>query len=63
MLSDTLKLNFWTIHILRPRYHPEIVEHILKSKQNNKYFCIHEIILQIIMEMKMKMKKDHIDTI
>ena len=29
---------------------------ILKSKQKNKCFCIHEIIRLIIMKMKMKMK-------
>ena len=33
-----------------------------KNKQKNKYICIHEITRLIIMKMKMKMKKDHIDT-
>ena len=32
------------IHILHPRYQPEIIEHILKNKQNKKCLCIHEII-------------------
>ena len=35
----TLRLNFCylkIIHILHPRYHPEIIGHILKNKQNNR---------------------------
>ena len=47
-LSSTLRLNFFylrTIHILHSRYSPEIMGHILKNKQNNKYVCIHEIIV------------------
>ena len=36
--------------------------HIFKNKQNNKCICIHEIIRLFIRTMKMKMKKDHIDT-
>ena len=54
MLSNTLRLNFCylkIIHIL----HPKIIGNILKNKQN-KCVCIHEIIRQIIMKMKMKMK-------
>ena len=31
------------IHILHQRYHPKIIEHILKNKQKNKYVFIHEI--------------------
>ena len=65
MLSNTLRLNFCylkTFHIFHPRYHPEIMGHILKNKQRNKYLCIHEIIRLIILRMKMKMKKDYIDT-
>ena len=39
MLSDTLSLNIYLIimHILHPRYHPKIIGHILKSKQNIKH--------------------------
>ena len=35
MLSNTLRLNFCYLevaHILHPRYHPKITEHILKNK-------------------------------
>ena len=59
MLSNTLRLRFCylkIIHILHPRYHQKIIEHILKNKQKNKCVCIHEIIRLIIMKMKMKMK-------
>ena len=59
MLSNTLRLNFWylkIVHILHPRYHPEIIGHIPKNKQNNKFVCVHEIIWLIIAKMKMKMK-------
>ena len=59
MLNNTLRLNFCylkIIHIFHPRYHPKIIEHILKNKQKNMYVCIHEIIRLIIMKMKMKMK-------
>ena len=36
--------------------------HILKYKQKNKYVCIHEVIIRlIIMKKKMIMKNDHID--
>ena len=38
------------------------MEHILKNKTKNKWVCIHEILRLIIMKMKMKIKKDHIDT-
>ena len=55
-------LLFENFHIVHLHCHPEIMGHILKNKQMNKYVCIHEIIRLIIMEMKMKMKKDHIDT-
>ena len=60
MLSNTLRLNFCylkVIHVLHPRYHPKIIEHILKNYQTNKCACIHEIIRLIIMKMKLKMKK------
>ena len=40
----------------------KVMGHILKNKQKNKNFCIHEIIQLIIMKMKMKMENDHIDT-
>ena len=39
MRSNTLKLNFSyfkIIHILHPRYHPKIIEHILKTKEKCK---------------------------
>ena len=61
MLSNTLRMNFCylkIIHIL----HPKIIGNILKNKQNN-CVCIHEIMRQIIMKMKMKIKILHIDTI
>ena len=60
MLSNTPRLNFCClkiIHILYSRYHPEIIGHILKSKENNKCVRIHEIIWLIIVKMK---KVDHI---
>ena len=59
MLSNTLRLNLCylkVIHILNPRYHPEIMGHILKNKQKNKFVYIHDIIRLIIMKMKMKMR-------
>ena len=58
-LSNTLKLHFWyfkIIHILHPCHHPEIIGHILKTTQKNKYVCIHEVIRLIIMKMKIKMR-------
>ena len=66
MLSKTLRLNFRylkIIHFLHPRYYPKIVGHILKNKQKYKCVCIHEIIRLITMKMKMKIKKDHINTL
>ena len=64
MLSNTLRLSFCYLKIIRilyPRYHPKIIGHILKNEQKSKCFCIHEIIRLIIMKMKMKMKnKSHI---
>ena len=59
MLSNTLMLNFCyfkIIHIFHLRYHPKTIGYILKNKQKNKCFCIHEIIWLIIMKMKVKMK-------
>ena len=59
MLDNTLRLMLCylkIIYILRPRYHPKIVGHILRNKQKNKYVCIHEIIGLIILKMKIKMK-------
>ena len=59
MLSNTLRLNFCylkIIHTLHQRYHPRIIGHILKYKQNNKCACINEIIRLIIVQMKLKMK-------
>ena len=42
------------------RYHPKIIEQILKNKQKNKCVCFHEIIRLIILKMEMKMKnKSH----
>ena len=64
MLSNTARLDFCylkVIHILYPRYHPKIIEYILKNKQNKKCVGVHKIIQLIIMKMKMKMK-DSIDT-
>ena len=34
---------FKVIQILYPRYHPQIIGHDLKNKQNNKCVCIHLI--------------------
>ena len=59
MLRNTLRIKFGylkIIYILHSRYHPKIIGHNLKNKENNNDFCIHEIILLIIMKMKMKMK-------
>ena len=59
MLSSTLRLNFCylkIIHILHPRYHPEIIGHILENKQKNMCVCIHEIMRLNIMKMKVKTK-------
>ena len=59
ILSNTLRLNFWylkIIRILHPRYHPKIIGHILKNSQKNKYVCIHETMRLIIMKIKIKMK-------
>ena len=44
------------IHILHQRYHPKIVEHILKNKQKSKFIYIYDIIRLTITRMKMKMK-------
>ena len=63
-LSNALRLIFCyvkTIPIFHPRYHPELMGQE-KTKQKNKYVCIHEIMRLIIMKMKMNMKKYHIDT-
>ena len=63
MLSNTLRLNFCylkIIRILHRRYHAKIIGYTIKNKQNNKFACIHEIIQLIIMKMKMKMKKQYI---
>ena len=59
MLSNTLRLNFCylkIIHILHPRYHPNIIGYIVKNKQRNNSVCNHEIIQLIIMKMKMEIK-------
>ena len=59
MLSNILRLNFSYFeitHIVHPRYHPKIIEHIPKHNQRNKSFCIYEITRLIIMKMKMKIK-------
>ena len=61
MLSNTLRLNFWhkkIIGILHPLNHLTITGHILKNKQKNKHFYIHEIMQVILMKMKTKMKID-----
>ena len=63
MLSHTLGLNFCYLqitHILRPRYHPIIMGHILKNKQKIKCVFTDKIIRLIIMKMEIKMKnKSH----
>ena len=47
--------------MLCPRYHPNIIGHILKNNKKNKGVCIHEIIRTIVLKMKMKMKnRSHI---
>ena len=58
--NATLKLNFWYLKIII--LHPKIIQHILKNKQRNKCVCIHEIMRFIIMKIRWKWKKDHIDT-
>ena len=73
MLSNTLMLNvyyleiihiFHPCHIFYPCYHPEIIGHTLKNKQNNKGVCSFEIIWLIIVKMKMKIKnRPHIHDI
>ena len=43
MLRNTLRLNFCyfkIIHIIHPRYHPKILGHILKNKQE-KQVCLY----------------------
>ena len=65
ILSNNLGLNFSylkNIHILHPRYHPKIIGLILKNRQKNKRVFANEITQLVIMKMKMKMTKDHIDT-
>ena len=60
MLSNTLKLNFGHLKIIRifhPHYQLRIIGHIPKNKQKNKCVCIHETIWLIIMKMKIKRKK------
>ena len=44
-------------HIFHPRYHQQIIGHILKNKQKNKYVCIDKITQLIIRKAKIKMKK------
>ena len=56
------KQHLKIIHVLHTLYHPKIKGHILKTKQKNKCVCTDEIIRLIVMKMKMKMKKYHIDT-
>ena len=59
MLTNTLRLNpsyLTIIHILHPRYHANIIRHILKNTQKSKRVFIHEITRLIIIKMKMKMK-------
>ena len=66
MLSNILTLNFWFLKIIyffHTRHYPKIKRHILKDEQKNKRVSIHKIIRLIIMKMKMKMKKAHVDTI
>ena len=60
MLSNTLRRNFCYLkafHIFHPRYHPQIIGHIQKNKQKNKYVCIDKITQLIIRKAKIKMKK------
>ena len=54
---ETELLLFENLHIFHQRYHPKIIEHILKTKQKNKCVCMHEIIRFILMKKKMKIKK------
>ena len=39
------------------------LSHYSKNKLKSKYVCVYEITRFIIIEIKMKMKKDHTDTI
>ena len=62
ILSKIQRLNFWRFKIIRifhPRYQPRVIWRILKNKQKNKRICVR----LFIMKMKIKMKKDHKDTI
>ena len=62
ILSKIQRLNFWRFKIIRifhPRYQPRIIWRILKDKQKNKRICVR----LFIRKMKIKMKKDHKDTI
>ena len=59
MLSKTLRLNFCylkIIHSLHASYYPKEIGDVQKNKQENKFFCIRDIIRLVIMKMKMKMK-------
>ena len=58
MLSNTLRLNFCYLKIIRILHlgcHPKTTGYFLKNRQKNKFVCVHEIRL-IIMKMKMKMQ-------
>ena len=64
MLNNTLRLYFCylkIIHILHQRYHPKVIEHILKNKQKSKCVCVHEIIRLTIMKMKIKNRSHRYD--
>ena len=64
MLSNTIRLYFCYLKIIRtlhPHYHPKIIGLILKNKLKNGCAFIYEILRFIVMKMKMKIKKDHID--
>ena len=46
-LSNTLRLNFWFLKIIRflhPSYHPKIVQDILKNTKKNKCVSFNEVI-------------------
>ena len=63
MLSSTLRLNFCffkIVHIILLSYHPKIIGHIIKNKQENKCVSFYVIIQLIIKKIKMEMKyKSH----
>ena len=53
-LSNTLKLNFSYLKIIRFLHPPKIIGDFLKNVQKNKYVCLIEVIWLKTMKMRMK---------